>query len=118
MREHPAGLLHHLPRDQQGRGSMIVVAPSRAGSAVMAEPRFAAWPAPVEYAVAVDRYLADAPLGPSSRRVYRISLTGWTWPLVGLPVPAGAQRRGARPPIVPLALLDGDDAGGRLAAAA
>ncbi len=84
----------------------------------MAEPRFAAWHAPVEYAVAVDRYLADAPLGPSSRRVYRISLTGWTWPLVGLPVPAGAQRRGARPPIVPLALLDGDDAGGRLAAAA
>jgi integrase/recombinase XerD len=30
---------------------------------------------PVEYAVAVDRYLAGASLGAASRRVYRISLT-------------------------------------------
>ena len=33
--------------------------------------------APVEYAVAVDRYLAAADLGAASRRVYRISLTSW-----------------------------------------
>ncbi len=83
----------------------------------MTAPLGAAWPAPVEYAVAVDRYLADAALGPTSRRVYRISLTSWAWPLVGLPAPAGTQRRGARPPVVPLAMLDGDDAGRRLAAA-
>ena len=74
-------------------------------------------PVPVEYSVAVDRYLAKAPLGHSSRRVYRISLASWAWPLVGKPVPTGAGRRLARPPIVPLALLDDDDTAGKLAAA-
>jgi hypothetical protein len=49
----------------------------------------------VEYAVAVDAYLAHAPLSAGSRRVYRIALAGWAWPLVGLPIPAGAARRGA-----------------------
>lgn len=62
--------------------------------------------APVEFAVAVDEYLGQAVLGAASRRVYRISLSGWAWPLVGKPVPHGAQRRGAEPPVVPLALLD------------
>ncbi len=70
--------------------------------------------APVEYAVAVDEYLGQAALGEASRRVYRISLTGWTWPLVGKPVPAAAERRGAVPPVVPLALLDDPATGGRL----
>ena len=52
--------------------------------------------APVEYAVAVDEYLGQAALGEASRRVYRISLTGWAWPLVGKPVPGGgAAGRGA-----------------------
>jgi hypothetical protein len=74
-------------------------------------------PAPVEYAVAVDRYLAEASLSPASRRVYRISLAGWAWPLVGRQIPAGALRRGAVPPSVPLAALDRQDAGARLAAA-
>ena len=74
-------------------------------------------PAPVEYAVAVDRYLDEAPLSPASRRVYRISLTGWAWALAGRPAPRGAGRRGAPPPVVPLALLDTEDAGSRLAAA-
>ena len=78
-------------------------------------PRPAA--APVEYAVAVDRYLADATLGDASRRVYRISLTGWAWALVGQRAPRGTGRRGAAPPVVPLALLDGAEAGHRLAAA-
>jgi integrase len=73
--------------------------------------------APVEYAVAVDRYLADASLGPASRRVYRISLTSWAWALVGRSVPAGAQRRRAVPPVVPLSWLDRPEAGARLAAA-
>ena len=77
----------------------------------------AATVAPVEYAVAVDRYLAEAGLGPSSRRVYRISLTSWAWPLVGKLPPAGRSRRLARPPAVPLALLDSADARGKLAAA-
>ena len=62
--------------------------------------------APVEYAVAVEEYLGQAVLGAGSRRVYRISLTGWAWPLVGKPVPRGTERRCAVPPIVPLALLD------------
>jgi hypothetical protein len=73
--------------------------------------------APVEYAVAVDRYLAEAELGPASRRVYRISLAGWAWPLVGRLPPAGPGRRRASPPIVPLALLEHEEAGRRLAAA-
>ncbi len=74
-------------------------------------------PAPVEYAVAVDRYLAAAALGASSRRVYRISLASWAWPLVGRRPPPGRQRRGALPPVVPLALLDDEHARPRLAAA-
>ena len=73
--------------------------------------------APVEYAVAVDCYLAGASLGAASRRVYRISLTSWAWPLVGRPLPRGSERRGAAPPIVPLALLDRAETGARLAAA-
>jgi len=71
--------------------------------------------APVEYAVAVDRYLAESGLGAGSRRVYRISLAGWAWPLVGRLPPAGTSRRRAQPPVVPLALLDEDDAAPRLA---
>jgi integrase len=73
--------------------------------------------APVEYAVAVDQYLGQAALGAASCRVYRISLAGWAWPLVGKPVPGGTERRGAVPPAVPLAVLDEPGTGGRLAAA-
>jgi integrase len=73
--------------------------------------------APVEYAVAVDRYLAEASLSPASRRVYRISLWSWSWALVERPVPGGAQRRGAVPPAIPLAVLDRQDAPARLAVA-
>jgi integrase len=73
--------------------------------------------APVEYAVAAEEYLGQAALGAASRRVYRISLTGWAWPLVGKPIPAGAERRGAAPPVVPLAVLDDPGTGGRLAGA-
>ncbi len=71
--------------------------------------------APVEYAVAVDCYLAGSQLSAASRRVYRISLAGWAWPLVGKEPPAGRSRWRADPPIVPLALLDDQDAGRRLA---
>src|ERR1700722_6490483 len=73
--------------------------------------------APIEYAAAVGRDLARAALGVGSRRVYRISLAGWAWPLVGKPVPSGADRRRATPPVVPLALLDDPGTGARLAAA-
>jgi integrase len=73
--------------------------------------------APVEYAVAVDAYLGQAPLSTTSRRVYRISLAGWAWPLVGRPIPARARRRGAAPPVVPLALLDDPGTPRRLAEA-
>lgn len=65
---------------------------------------------PVEYAVAVEDYLAAAPLGDGSRRVYRIALANWAWLLAGRPVPAGSARRGAVPPVLPLAVLDGDGA--------
>ena len=74
-------------------------------------------PAPVEYAAAVERYLGQACLGQASRRVYRISLAAWAWPLVGQRAPRGEQRRGAAPPVVPLALLDDQVTGARLAAA-
>lgn len=77
----------------------------------------AAWPSPVEYAVAVERYLASSSLGESSRRVYRISLASWAWPLADRPLPAGQRRRGASPPVLPLALLDDEDADRRLAVA-
>jgi integrase len=73
--------------------------------------------APVEYAVAVEEYLGQAGLGAASRRVYRISLAGWAWPLVGKPIPHGAARRGVVPPIVPLALLDDPGTCARLSAA-
>jgi integrase len=70
--------------------------------------------APVEYAVAVEEYLGQALLGTASRRVYRISLAGWAWPLVGKPIPEGVARRGAVPPIAPLALLDDPGTASRL----
>ena len=73
--------------------------------------------APVEYSAAVDRYLDQAALGAASRRVYRISLTSWAWPLVGKPVPSGPQRRSATPPLVPLAVIDDPGTGDRLGAA-
>jgi hypothetical protein len=86
-------------------------------AAVVSRAARASATAPVEYAVAVDRYLAEASLGAASRRVYRISLTSWAWALVGQPAPQGAERRGAVPPVVPMALLDQPEAGDRLAAA-
>jgi integrase/recombinase XerD len=73
-------------------------------------------PVPVEYAVAVERYLEQAPIGGPSRRVYRISLAGWAWPLAGKPIPQGRDRRGAAPPVLPLAVLDDPGTGDRLAA--
>jgi integrase len=84
---------------------------------VAAEAGSVAAPTPIEYTVAVDRYLDQAALGVASRRVYRISLVGWAWPLVGKPVPSGAERRSAMPPLVPLALLDDPGTAGRLAVA-
>ncbi|MFE2351130.1 hypothetical protein ACFVT9_27365 [Kitasatospora cineracea] len=72
---------------------------------------------PVEFAVAAEHYLAGAPLADGSRRVYRIALHTWAWLLVGRTPPSGAHRRGAAPPVLPLALLDGPDAPDRVAAA-
>ncbi|HEY6480589.1 MAG TPA: hypothetical protein VIZ00_11195, partial [Streptosporangiaceae bacterium] len=74
--------------------------------------------APVEYAVAVQRYLEQASLSAASRRVYAISLASWAWPLVGAKTPPAGARRHTRPPAVPLAILDAADTPGRLAAGA
>ena len=71
---------------------------------------------PVEYAVAVDRFLACAGLSPASQRVYRIALTTWAWMLVDRASPVGASRRGAAAPVLPLALIDSAYAADRLAA--
>ncbi|MFE7528451.1 hypothetical protein ACFU7Y_22415 [Kitasatospora sp. NPDC057542] len=73
---------------------------------------------PVEYAVAVERYLAAAGLAAGSRRIYRIALDTWAWALADRPAPTGPERRRARPPVLPLALLDQPDAAERLRAAA
>ncbi|MET8544695.1 hypothetical protein ABZW03_29235 [Kitasatospora sp. NPDC004799] len=73
---------------------------------------------PVEYAVAVERYLAAAGLADGSRRIYRIALNTWAWALADRPAPTGPERRRARPPVLPLALLDHPDAAERLRAAA
>ncbi|MFF4380465.1 hypothetical protein [Kitasatospora sp. NPDC001547] len=73
---------------------------------------------PVEYAVAVERYLAASGLSDGSRRIYRIALDTWAWALADRPAPTGHERRRARPPVLPLALLDHPDAAARLRAAA
>jgi integrase/recombinase XerD len=72
---------------------------------------------PVEYAVAVDRYLAAAHISPASRRVYRVTLDTWGWLLVDRTPPSGSARRGARSPVVLLARLDGGGAEATLRAA-
>ena len=71
---------------------------------------------PVEYAVAVERFLASAALSPASRRIYRIALTTWSWMLVERESPTGAARRGAAAPVLPLGLLDRASVPSRLAA--
>jgi integrase/recombinase XerD len=86
-------------------------------SALVAPPGLPAPPAPpVEYAVAVDRFLAAAGLSAASQRVYRIALTTWAWMLVERESPMGASRRGAVAPVVPLGLVDSASAPARLAA--
>jgi integrase len=94
---------------------MVVSRPAALGPAE--ETGVVAAAPPIEYTVAVERYLDQAALAVASRRVYRISLIGWAWPLVGKPVPSGAVRRGETPPLVPLALLDDPGTADRLAAA-
>ncbi|MEV7596628.1 hypothetical protein AB0O91_04490 [Kitasatospora sp. NPDC089797] len=69
---------------------------------------------PVEYGVAVERYLAASALAEGSRRIYRIALDTWAWALADRSAPTGPERRRARPPVLPLALLDHPDAAARL----
>ncbi|MFF7726632.1 hypothetical protein [Streptomyces sp. NPDC008001] len=72
---------------------------------------------PVEYAVAVERYLAASALRAGSRRIYGIALATWAWALADRTPPVGEDRRNALPPSVPLALLDAPHAAARLRAA-
>ncbi|MFJ9553485.1 hypothetical protein ACIRPH_06695 [Nocardiopsis sp. NPDC101807] len=74
--------------------------------------------APVEYGAAVERYLSLLRLGDGSRRVYRIALATWAWPLIGEPPPADAERPGAPVPTVALTVLEDPRSAGRLRAAA
>jgi len=69
---------------------------------------------PAMYHEAVQRYLGSAGVAESSRRVYRISLITWAWLLAGDQPPT--LRRGARPPDMPLAVLDDPGLPSRLAA--
>ncbi|GHF33503.1 hypothetical protein [Streptomyces griseoluteus] len=61
---------------------------------------------PASYTAAVERYLTGAGIAKSSARVYRISLTTWGWMLAGEPAPTGPARRGAKPPVFPVAAID------------
>lgn len=74
-------------------------------------------PTPVEYAVAVTRYLDAAHITVASRRVYRVALETWAWLLVSRVPPTGPARRGATAPTLLLARLDGDTATATIAAA-
>jgi hypothetical protein len=56
--------------------------------------------------VAVERHLTGAGIAKSSARIYRISLTTWGWMLAGEPAPTGPTRRGAKPPVFPVATID------------
>jgi hypothetical protein len=60
---------------------------------------------PDTYAAAVEHYLRSAGISESSRRIYRISLTTWTWLATGQQPPLGRDRRGATPPALPFAAL-------------
>lgn len=62
--------------------------------------------APTSYTAAVERYLTGAGIAKSSARIYRISLTTWGWMLTGEPAPTGPARRGAKPPVFPIAAID------------
>jgi integrase/recombinase XerD len=61
---------------------------------------------PASYTTAVERYLTGAGIAKSSARIYRISLTTWGWMLAGEPAPTGPARRGAKPPVFPVAAID------------
>jgi integrase len=94
-------------------GHFIYCGRARKGPKIVERPRIEKpQPAapPVEYAVAVDRYLAAARISPASRRVYRVTLDTWGWLLVGRTPPTGTARRGANSPVVLLSRLDGNDA--------
>jgi integrase/recombinase XerD len=61
---------------------------------------------PSSYTAAVERYLTGAGIAKSSARIYRISLTTWGWMLAGEPPPTGSARRGAKPPVFPVAAIN------------
>ncbi|MGW2257748.1 site-specific recombinase [Streptomyces sp. NPDC001780] len=61
---------------------------------------------PPSYTAAVERYLTGAGIAKPSARIYRISLTKWGGILAGQPAPTGPARRGAKPPVFPVAAID------------
>lgn len=89
----------------------------RGNSSARAKASAAQVTAPVEYAVAVARYLDAAHIAAASRRVYRVALETWAWLLVARVPPTGPARRGATAPTLPLARLDGETAAETVTAA-
>jgi integrase/recombinase XerD len=63
-------------------------------------------PPPSSCTAAVERYLTGAGIAKSSARIYRISLTTWGRMFAGEPPPTGPARRGAKPPVFPVAAID------------
>lgn len=61
---------------------------------------------PSSYTAAVERYLTGVGIAKSSARIYRISLTTSWWMLAGEAAPTGPARRGAKPPVFPVAAID------------
>ncbi|MGH3833956.1 MAG: hypothetical protein ACRDRS_26540 [Pseudonocardiaceae bacterium] len=101
----------HLLRQCRKGGTDVTIEPVTelgAGGALRV-PRARVVPlsaAPASYTAAVERYLTGAGIAKSSARIYRISLTTWGWMLTSEPAPTGPARRGAKPPVFPVAAID------------
>src|SRR5690348_8747460 len=101
---------HLLRQGRKGGAGMAIEPVTELGSGgVLRLPRARVIPLsapPSSYTAAVERYLTGAGIAKSSARIYRISLTTWGWMLAGEPAPTGPARRGAKPPVFPVAAID------------
>ncbi|WP_327321168.1 site-specific integrase [Streptomyces sp. NBC_01210] len=107
-----AGLVTAVLRDQDATMADSTVGHhlDRPAADLLTGPWFTAW-ALIAWAAA--RRGSTARLGSSrspprrsSARIYLISLTTWGWMLAGERAPTGPARRGAKPPLFPVAAID------------